>query len=350
MLAAILPLVMLATDPTLRPLTLQSRDPVLTVTVDSARREVTLRTGPFTIVAMPPGMAYADPDVHRMPGLATPLLSFDWPVTGWLRGFRLALTDQAGRPLSRQLVHHVAIVNPSRRALVYDALERTMAAGRETEDVTLPASIGLPMSAGTNLGLAAAWANESGADVHGAYLTVTISWSPANRSVRPVDVLPLYLDVNYHGAGHRNSYDLPAGASSRSHEFTLPVDGRLLGVGGHLHTHAKALVLEDLETGRTVLRLRARVDREGELTGVERKLFGVRGDGLALHAGRRYRVTATYDNRTGEAIPNGAMGIMIGLFAPADLRKWPTVDAQNPAIQADLAAIWAMSTAGGYHD
>jgi hypothetical protein len=325
-----------------------SPDPrLVTVTVDSARREVAVRFGPFTITAMPDGMGYGDPYAHRMDGKGSPFLSFDWPVTGWLRGFRLALTDGAGRPLSRQLIHHVAMVNVERRALLQDAVERILAAGRETEDVLLPASIGLPLSAGTEIGMLAAWANETGAEIAGAYLTVTITWSTAHRSVRPVDVLPLYFDVNYQGVGQSNSYDLPAGPSSRSEEFTLPVAGRLMVAGGHLHQYATELVLEDLDAGRTLVRLKPRVDREGQLTGVGRKLFGVRGDGLRLHAGRRYRLTARYDNPTGETIPDGAMGIMIGLFAPGDLARWPALDPDNPRIQADLAALRGSKSYGG---
>lgn len=325
-------------------------DPAVQVTIDSARRVVVVRAGPFTIAKAMEGMDHSNHGDHAMEGMATPFLTFDWPVTGWLRGFQLTLTDRAGRPLPRRLIHHVNMMNLNRRALLYDAIERTLAAGQETEDVDLPRSIGFPMTAGTPVGVMAAWANETSADIDGAFLTVTLHWSPANLSPRPLDALPLYVDVNYQGPGKSDSYDLPAGPSARSYEFVMPVGGRLLGVGGHLHDHARELVLEDVGSGRTVVRLQARTDRQGKLLGVERKLFGVRGDGLALRSGRLYRLTARYDNPTGRVIPNGAMGIMIGLFAPDDLRKWPAVDPEHPGIKADLAAIMATAPAavGGH--
>ena len=339
MFAATPLLALLAISATPHPSPRLPSDPTLTVTVDSARREVILRAGPFTIAAMPEGMDHGDHGTHDMPGMATPFQTFDWPVTGWLRGFRLTLADAEGRTLPRRLIHHVNMMNFERRALLYDAVERTLAAGQETEDVTLPRSVGFPMAAGTAVGLMAAWDNDTGADIDGVFLTVTLSWSPTNLSPRPLDALPLYLDVNYQGAGKSDSYDLPAGPSFKSYEFTLPVGGRLLGVGGHLHDYARDLVLEDLETGRAVVRLRARLDPQGKLLSVERKLYGVRGDGLALRAGRRYRITAAYDNPTGTTIRDGAMGIMIGLFVPEDIRKWPTVNLENPGIKADIAAI-----------
>lgn len=323
--------------------------PAVTITVDSSRREVTLRSGPFTIAAMPAGMDHGDHGAHDMAGMETPFLAFDWPVTGWLRGFRITLADANGRPLPRRLIHHVNMMNFERRALLYDAVERTLAAGQETEDVTLPRAVGFPMTAGTAVGLMAAWANDTGADIEEVYLTVTLLWSPTNLSPRPLDALPLYLDVNYQGPGQSDSYDLPAGPSSRSYEFTLPVGGRLLGVGGHLHDYARELILEDLETGRTVVRLGARLDRGGKLISVERRLYGARGDGLALRGGRRYRITARYDNPTGATIPSGAMGIMIGLFVPDDLGQWPRVDHDNPGIKADIAAIRSTTLPTGSH-
>lgn len=321
------------------------RDPGLMISVDSSRREVTLRAGPFTIAAMPEG-GHHDHGAHDMAGMETPFMTFDWPVTGWLRGFRISLADANGRPLPRRLIHHVNMMNFDRRALLYDAVERTLAAGQETEDVTLPRTVGFPMRQGNAVGLMAAWANDTGADLEGVYLTVTLQWTATNQSPRPLDALPLYLDVNYRGAGESVSYDLPPGASSKSYEFSLPVGGRLLGIGGHLHDYARELILEDLETGRTVVRLRARLNRDGTLASVERHLYGVRGDGLALRGGRRYRITASYDNPTGAVIPAGAMGIMIGLFVPEDMAKWPAVDPANPGIKADIAAI--LSTAGGH--
>jgi hypothetical protein len=47
-------------------------------------------------------------------------------VDGWFRGFRVELTDAAGRPVSSRVIHHMIMVNFSRRQLVYAAAERLM--------------------------------------------------------------------------------------------------------------------------------------------------------------------------------------------------------------------------------
>lgn len=311
----------------------------LVIQVDSSRKTVTVRAGPFTIPANHGSSASPTGHDHQAPGTQTPFLRFPWPVTGWLRGFSMAVTGGDGRPLPRQLIHHVNMMNLERRALLYDAVERTLAAGSETGDVELPRSVGFPMQAGTAMGIAAAWANDTHEDIEGVHLVVTLRWSPTNLNPRPLDVLPLYLDVNYRGPGQTVSFDLPPGRTARSFEFTLPLDGRLLGAGGHLHDHGVELLLEEVDASRRVVRLKARTGPDGKLQEVERRLFGVTGDGIRLREGRRYRLTAVYDNPTGAVIPNGAMGIMIGLFAPSDLRRWPQADPTNPGIRADIDAL-----------
>ena len=78
----------------------------------------------------------------------TPIQQFDWPIDGWFRGFSIELTDGAGQPVPRDVIHHMIMVNFSRRQLVYPAAERLMGAGTETEDIKVPKTIGVPMKPG----------------------------------------------------------------------------------------------------------------------------------------------------------------------------------------------------------
>ncbi len=309
--------------------------PTLRVTVDSARKEVVVVAGPFTIRHMPKGMDHGM--MHEMVGTTTPLLKFEWPMEAWYRGFAIELADAQGRALDVHLVHHLNVMNFDRRQLLYPAVERMVAAGSETGSVEVPKSIGLPMEAGWRLAMYAAWNNTSGADIAGAWLTLRLKWSPKNLAPRPRDVLPLYMDVSY--SRETDSYDLPAGRSSKAYEFTMPLGGRLLAVGGHLHDYAEFVALEDAETGKTLIRLEARSDSAGMLLGVPRKYYGVRGDGLRLTAGRRYRIRADYDNPTGAMIPSGAMGLLAGAFVPDDYAAWPRLDPDDPDIRADIAML-----------
>lgn len=320
--------------------------PTLKVTVDSSKKEIVVTAGPFLIRHMPKEMDHGM--MHQMAGTTTPLLRFTWPMAAWFRGFDVELADSAGRPLDTRMVHHINVMNFDRRQLLYPAVERMLAAGAETGSVVVPKSIGLPMSAGYQLAMYAAWNNTGPADITGAYLTVRLKWSPKNLAPRPQDVLPLYMDVSYDM--ETDSYDLPAGPSSKTYEFTLPLGGRLLAVGGHAHDYAKFVSLEDVATGKTLIRLDAKTDSAGMLISMPRKYYGVRGDGLKLVAGRKYRVRADYDNPTGKMIPKGAMGLLAGAFVPDDYAAWPKLDPKDPDIVMDIEMLEMIGKPSGGMD
>jgi hypothetical protein len=163
-------------------------------------------------------------------------------------------------------------------------------------------------------------------------------WTPKNQNPPPVNALPIYMDVNL-TVGGTNTFDVPPGKSAKAYDFTLPVGGRLLGVGGHMHDYGTRVRLEDVESGKVLTQVVAQRDSAGKLLKVGRKLFGVSGEGLKLKANRRYRVVGEYDNPTGETRVKGAMASMVGLFVPDDLKRWPAVDPRDPTYRRDLASL-----------
>ena len=310
-------------------------DPAPLVRVDSSRHELIVTTGPFLIPAMTQSM---DGIMDHGATHDTPLQHFRWPVDGWLRGFRFEIIDEKGTALPRHLMHHVVILNFDRRQLLYAMSERVFGAGAETDDASIPRSIGVPFPRNTNMGMYIAWHNDTGRELSGVRLRLTMQWIPRSQNPRPVDVLPLYMDVNL-TVGGTNTFDIRAGRSTQSHEFTLRSDGGLLAVSGQLHNYGVMVRLEDVESGKVITRVEPKVDEKGHVSGMGRRLFGVRGEGLRLRAGRRYRVVAEYNNTSGSALKNGGMAHMVGLFAPDDLAKLPTIDPADPTYQSDLASL-----------
>ncbi|HET9151058.1 MAG TPA: hypothetical protein VFN83_05025 [Gemmatimonadales bacterium] len=317
----------------------------LTVTVDSARHVITIRSGPYDLPNMPPMTDHAMMDLGMSHD--TPVQHFEWPVQGWLRGFRVSLDDGNGHPVPKQVMHHMIMVNFSRRQLVYHAAERLFGAGTETADAVIPATIGVPMSPGMELGMYVAWHNDTGADLKSVYLNLSLPYLPPNQNPRPLNALPIYMDVNL-TVGGANTFDVPPGRSEKAHEFTLPISGRLLGVGGHMHDYGRLVRLEDVKTGKVIAEVKTRADKDGKVLGVSRKLFALRGEGIHLEANHPYRVVGVYDNPTGELIRNGAMAHMVGLFVPDDLAKWPAIDPTNPDFERDMASLNARGQGG--HD
>jgi hypothetical protein len=315
------------------------------VTIDSARHTIVIDAGPYRLPALAPGehheMMMPSPD-----GLAhdTPLDHFTWPIDGWLHGFRLEVAGDRGELLPRHFVHHLIVVNFSRRQLIYPAAERLLGAGAETDDATIPKTVGIPMSRGMQLGMYVAWHNDTGQDLDNVHIRLTLLWTPENQVPRPVSALPIYMDANL-TVGGSNTFDIPPGRSSKAYEFTLPIGGRLLAVGGHLHQYGVGVQLEDAVREKTLARVSARRDSTGAITSVGRRLLAVSGDGLKLKQGRRYRITGSYDNPTGQMLSRSAMAHMVGLFAPDKLTQWPAIDLADRDYQRDLRSLQVQAEA-----
>jgi hypothetical protein len=310
--------------------------PTVRVSVDSSRHELTVTSGPYDLPNMPPMEDHAMMDLGMSHD--TPLQRFAWPVDGWFRGFRVELVDRDGRPVPPHVMHHMVMVNFSRRQLLYSAAERLMGTGTETGEVSVPKTIGVPMKPGMKLGMYVAWHNDTGKDLEGVHMKLIMLWTPKNQNPQPVNALPIYMDVNL-TVGGQNTFDVPPGTSTKAHEFILPVGGRLLGVGGHMHDYGTRVWLEDVETGKVLTQVKAERDKEGKLVKMSRKLFGVSGDGLRLKPKRRYRVVSEYDNPTGAVLAKGAMASMVGLFVPDDMRRWPPIDPRDATYRRDLASL-----------
>ena len=316
--------------------------PTVTVSIDSSRHEVVVTSGPFDLPNMPP-MDHAMMDLGMSHD--TRLQRFEWPVDGWFRGFRVELFDARGRPVPPHVMHHMIMVNYSRRQLLYSAAERLMGTGTETEAASVPKTIGVPMKPGMRLGMYIAWHNDTGEDLEGVHLKLSLLWTPKNQNPQPVNALPIYMDVNL-TVGGTNTFDVPAGKSTKCYEFSLPVGGRLLAVGGHMHDYGASVRLEDAPSGKVLTQVTAKRDSAGKLLKVSRKLFGVSGEGLRLKANHRYRVVAEYDNPTGQIRHKGAMASMVGLFVPDDMKRWPAIDPRDPTYQRDLASLDVRGASG----
>ena len=308
-------------------------EPQVAISVDSARGEVVITAGPYDLPNMPPDMA----EMH----MGRPqVLRFDWPVDGGLRGFNLSMQTADGKPLPKSIIHHLIAVNFDRRQIVYQMVERLFGWGKETDPVMLPSGVGVPLAKGQHLGVYAMWHNDSGQDIHNAYLKMTLAFIPKARLQNPV--LPLYVDVNNH-IGGVTTFDVPPGKSTRAYEFEFPLSGRLIGIGGHLHDYGVAVRFEDAETGKVLVRLKSDRDSKGEISKVGRFIWGFHEEALPIEAHHKYRVVAEYDNPTGKTIAQGGMGHINGVFSPNDMAEWPVLDLANADIQRDIQALPAYS-------
>jgi hypothetical protein len=302
---------------------------------DSAHHRFVITVGPTDLPA------HADHHMVREPGVQMVRL----PRGGWLQGYLVEIVDSSGRVLPREVIHHVEMIEFDRRDLLGPQVQRMVSVGKETPREMLPSTLGYPVRRGEPIGINAMLHNPTDTAYRGVYAQVTLPYTPEGAPTRPLDIISISTDVT--GAvGHSSMYDIPPGPSSVSHEFTVPISGRLLGVGGHLHDFGARLLLVNLSTGDTVYNAVPTVDSAGAILSMPLGNLWLHG-GYHIRAGQRFRLTAFYDNTTGQTIPMGAMGTLGGAFNPDPGQKWPALNPDDPGTKADLAYLEALK---GMHE
>lgn len=305
----------------------------LAVSADPEREELVLRVGPVRLPANAMHHEVRQPAAQRAAV----------PVRGWIQGFDVEILDARGRPVPRAVLHHVNVIVPNERELFSPIMRRIAAAGRETDAVELPRLLGYPVGRGDSLLVTAMFHNPTDRSYERVYLRVRMPYTSADAWLDPISVYPFYVDVMPPASGH--AYDLPPGRSERRWEGSPAVAGRILGVGGHLHDHAEKLVFEDVTTDEVIWEAEPIRGEDGRLVGMPVKTF-YWTLGQPIRPDHVYRLTAIYDNPTGETIERGAMGALGGIFLPSDADAWPAADRTHPEYRLDVRLV----TEGAYGD
>ncbi len=300
----------------------------LAVVVDEASSEIVLELPPVDIPA------HGNAGGHAHSGHVTEALIGRIPVGGWLRGYRTELVDANGDTVPSILLHHMNLMTPDRRELFSPIMQRIAAAGQETAPVRLPRVLGYPVAAGERLLLKAMVHNPTGVDYQGVRVRVRLPYTSAAATLAPLHVFPFYLDVMPPAGLH--SYDLPPGRSERSWEGRPAVAARILALGGHLHKYAEVLRLEDVTTGNVLWETTPHVDENGNVVGMPQD-YVIKRLGIRLDPAHTYRLTAVYDNPTGDTIADGGMGAVGGIVLVDRNAPWPGVDADDPQYALDVA-------------
>jgi hypothetical protein len=258
------------------------------------------------------------------------------------------MVDGQGRGIPQRTLHHVNVIAPGQRELFSPIMLRVAAAGQETAPVALPRMLGYRVHRGQELIVTSMLHNPFDRAYAGVRLRMHFAYTPSSTLVRPVSIFPFYMDVMPPASLH--SYDLPPGRSSKTWEARPAVNGRLIGVSGHLHQYGTAIRLEDVTAKEVIWEGRPTLDADGEVSGMPMKMFYMRL-GVPIRADHTYRLTADYNNTSGEAIPGGAMGAFGGAFAPDRGAQWPGIDRNDPQVKTDwyLVHTGNPNGHGGHH-
>jgi hypothetical protein len=279
-------------------------------------------------------------DHHDAP--QPPAVEVVLPVGGMVRGFTVEVVDRDGAPVPPTILHHVQLFDPARRDLFNPYMLRVVGAGGETGGGSVPWPFGYRVEAGDTLLVAAMLHNPTGSEYAGVTVRLSLEFSrggmPGRRPIHP-----FFHHVT--DPDSSTSYDLPPGRSEQSWEITPEVDGRILGMGGHLHRYGVEVRLEDVTRGQVLWTGKATLDEDGHVVSITRGIFALRG-GIPLRSDRRYRVVAVHDNPTGATLVGEGMGTLGGVVRLARGASWPRADRSDPRYLADLEA---QRSVGGHH-
>ena len=266
---------------------------------------ITVRVGPMNLPAHTSHMKMPQP----------PDLEWQIPVNGWLLGYTPRLVDADGNGVPGRVLHHTAFWNENRSDfLCPNKEEHIFGAGGELTNWAEVPGYGYRVQMGDKIRVETMIHNPTDTSYQGVYLEVSIPYQDAGSGAALKSIYPAWMDVKSCG---NSGYDLPAGPSEKTGTVTVKYSGVLLGVGGHMHDYAKRLVLEDTTRKETVATLNASVDAHGQLLSMPTVLFLDKG-GYKFLAGDVLKIFAAYDNTTGKLLRDGAMGIVVGYFVPAD--------------------------------
>lgn len=242
-------------------------------------------------------------------------LEWQIPIDGWLLAYSPKLVDANGNTVPGRVLHHTAFWNENRADfLCPNKEEHIFGAGGELTNWAEIPGYGYRVQIGDKIRVETMVHNPTDTSYENVYLEVSIPYQAFGEDAKIKSVYPTWMDVKSCG---NSGYDLPAGNSAEKGTVIVKYNGVLLGVGGHMHDYAKQLVLEDATRKETVATLDAKVDDHGELLSMPTVLFLDRG-GYKFAAGDVLKISATYDNTTGKLLRDGAMGIVVGYFVPAD--------------------------------
>jgi plastocyanin len=243
-----------------------------------------------------------------VPSLRTPKRS------GYIIAMNSRLVDRRGRPISlkRVMLHHVVFINsgytggptklsscPGRKG------EPFYGTGEEHQRLILPRGYGYQVNKRDRWKAVAMYMNHT-RRTQTVYLQYTVRVITGKR-LEPVR--PLWLRAN--GCDASSSYTVPGGGAvgsvdSRSYDWKVPISGRIVAAGAHLHGSAKALRISQPRCGdRTLITHKPRWGLPSDVVyhvrpnlhepGPIATSYFLSGTGIPVRAGEYLRVTGTYD-------------------------------------------------------
>jgi hypothetical protein len=177
--------------------------------------------GPFTVPA--------NGEVHNVP-LSVPAPCTNCRITDMVPNLVFDGSGSTANLNNGLMLHHFVLFNPAQTGVGCPISEPFFGAGNERTHVHLPTPFGYTNNS-ANWNMITHLVNKS-ATVRTVNVEVIFRWRPVNETA---DTRPLWLDIDSICSGGNSEYTIPTGYSDTHVNWTMPVDGRIIGMNGHLH-------------------------------------------------------------------------------------------------------------------
>ncbi|MFP5297368.1 MAG: hypothetical protein ACLGHL_00060 [Actinomycetota bacterium] len=252
------------------------------------------------------------------------------PEPGYITSMYATLVEPDGDRVPRHAahLHHVLWGNPNRQDLTcttppFDRFDRFFATGKERTRIELPDGYGyywdaLPPPGYPDVPPTWVMAHHIMGMHEGleqeVFVRFDIGFTPESEASL-TDIVPLWLDVDNCGD---SEYDVARGSGTdgiheQTWDYTMPIGGELIALGGHLHDGGIKLRLDNLTKDRKMFVSRA-VYRDEPGWDLRRMTSWAGVPGRHVDAGDELLLRSFYDDSRNR---RGAMGIMIGALVPS---------------------------------
>ncbi len=231
---------------------------------------------------------------HHLPQA---MKSFWFAEPVWVIGYKTDLLDSRGKSPGENYLCHTFFSDQR-----VDQREENELKGiysdAFTPEVRLPNGFGIPLLQSERLHWMPMF-NNRGDQPARVEMKVVITLIRAKDLKKPLR--PLYASLRSVQTPHL--FFVPPGRDERQVTFELPFDGRIHFLGTHIHPHGVSIELYNVSRRERVWKAARKSDPEGAMEVYSNP------EGYPVHSGETYKITAVYQNPSGEKID-----AMAGIF------------------------------------
>lgn len=219
----------------------------------------------------------------------------------FLIGFHANIFKQDGTPLPREYLHHLLLIDSSRKSLSCEGEASFIAgSGMEMVDAHFPEGYGVPLQKATRLIAAIAFYHQAPPTKH-VMASFTMHMAPKASHLQPLEVYPIGINTScYRTLPQRpeNEIDdgilLQPGLQVNSAPVNFTLNGCVKFAYPHGHNQLVLVTLENTTTHRTLLRTVPTAGPNGTLLGFPPDQIYSNLQGFSVNTHDQYEMTMVY--------------------------------------------------------